>query len=1014
MAEIQYNKELVGTTLNRRYQFTAELGSGGMGTVYQARDTLIERDVAVKVIPVNSFTRKSSAHLLKEAQAAGKLNHPNIVTIYDVVEENGGLYIVMELVQGETLSTRGPDSLDQIIDLIEQICAALAHAHGNGIIHRDLKPGNVIISRDGTVKLMDFGLAEPEASLISAESELQGTINYISPEQAMGQAVDQRADLYALGVIFYELVTGQLPFQGQGPLEVIAQHIRSEVTPPQTLNPELPVEVEEVILKLLSKQPEDRFGSADQLAATLSAIREEGRKPKDIFLHNLPLEVTSFIGRESEIKQVKGHLADAHLVTLTGPGGSGKTRLALRAAGQVIQFYPHGVWWVDLISLEDPNFVPQAVARVMNVSETGIDSVLNDLIVHLQDKLTLLVLDNCEHLIAACAEFADRLLHTCPGVRILATSQEEMGIAGENVFHVPPLSVPDEKAELGVKELAKFEAIQLFAKRAEDARSGFRLTAENSSAVIHICCQLDGIPLAIELAAARVKILTVSQIVNRLDDRFRFLTSGRRTALPHHQTLRAMIDWSYGLLEDNEQTLFHWLAVFVGGWTLQAAEEVCSGGRLDPADVLDLLTQLVEKSLVSIERRRGLDLRYRFLETIRQYAHEKLIESGAADRLKDQHLAYFLQYAEYANQYLEGPDQGVWLDRLEADHNNLRAALEWSLSSDDGTNLSLRLAVPLGEFWKVRGFLKEGRARLKIVLEDPGSQVVTSERGYVLDKAATLAYLQSDYFACHSLWEESLLLFQQLGPEGRHGEAIALTGLANTATEVGDYETAPGLFEQALEILREIGDQEGAANTIRNLGWVAIRTGDYDKAQERLEEALFIYRQIDNKERIASCLSGLGEVAVRVGDYERAKLNLEESLQLRRELKHKWGIGASLGTLGWVALRQGEFQQVRSYLGESLEVRQDLGDKGGIAWCLEKLAETALLEGSPQKGALLYGGAAALRSSVDSVIDPVDFSEYERMLASIRDQIGGEQFQLAWDEGAAMQLETIIEIALDV
>jgi tetratricopeptide (TPR) repeat protein len=391
-----------------------------------------------------------------------------------------------------------------------------------------------------------------------------------------------------------------------------------------------------------------------------------------------------------------------------------------------------------------------------------------------------------------------------------------------------------------------------------------------------------------------------------------------------------------------------------------------------------------------------------------------LFETGETDKLKDHHLEYFLELAENANLNLEGPDQAIWLDRLEADHDNLRAALEWSLSRDDGTGLSLRLAVPLGEFWKVRGFIKEGRDRLKIVLNSPGANVITNERGYLLEEAATLAYLQSDYSACRSLWQESLSIFQRIGPEGRRGEAIVLTGLANTAMEVGDYEIAPRLFKQALAILREVGDQEGAANAIRNLGWVAIRTGDYAKAQERLEEALNIYRQIDNKERIASCLSGLGEVAVRVGDYERAKLILEESLQLRRELKHKWGISASLGTLGWVALRQGDFKQVKSYLGESLTVRQDLGDKGGIAWCLEKLAEATILEGSPEKGASLYGAAAALRRSIDSVIDPADQREYERLISSIHEQIGEEEFQTAWDIGSSMQLDALIKLAVEV
>ena len=910
------------------------------------------------------------------------------------------------------LCDKSPESLDATIDVIQQINAALAIAHHNGVIHRDLKPENVIITNDGKVKLMDFGLARTASSQLSAEGELEGTVNYISPEQAMGQPVDGRTDLYALGVMFYELVTGQLPFQGET-LEVISQHINKPVTPPRKINPQLPTELEDIILKLLAKKPEDRYASSNQLATALDGFLTEKQPHPGIAYQELPIEVTSFIGRQAVIEEVTGALSDSRLVTLIGPGGSGKTRLALRVAKQLIPAYPDGVVWVELVSLEDPNLIPQTVAGVMKVIDQGGEMPLKSLTSHLRDISPLLILDNCEHLIEASAKFSDHLLRTCPRLYILATSREALGIDGENTYEVPPMRVPYDGESLSLEDLAAFESIQLFTNRAKSVLPDFELSEATATHVYQICRQLDGIPLAIELAAARVKMLTVSQIVGRLDDRFRLLTSGKRTALPHHQTLRAMIDWSYGLLAEGEQILFNRLAVFSGGWTLEAAEQVCSGDGINEMNVLDLLTQLMEKSMIYVDRSMWKEPRYRFLETIRQYASEKLSAAGEIEELKDRHLAYYLQLVEYANPKLAGSEQTIWLNRMEADHDNLRAALEWSTCKDSGENLSLKIAIPLGEFWKYRGFITEGRKRLRAVLDCQDADVVSLERGEVLDKAATLAYYQGDYDESHSLWAEGLQTYKKLGDGGKQGEAFALTGLANTATEGGNYESASRLFEQALVIMREIGDTSGTANTIRNLGWAAMRPGDYIKARERLEEALMLYRQLDDKNGIASCLSGLGEVAVRVGDYDQAKTYLEESLQLRNELKHKWGIGATLGTLGWMALRQEDYNQVRVYLGESLAVRREISDKGGIAWCLEKLAESAWLEKAPERSARLFAAAAAIRKSIDSVIDPADQPEYDRILQLLGEEMGEDAFQAAWEEGNSMALDSVIKLALE-
>jgi non-specific serine/threonine protein kinase len=737
-------------------------------------------------------------------------------------------------------------------------------------------------------------------------------------------------------------------------------------------------------------------------------------KSKPLF-SNLPTPLSSFIGRAREIREIQGLLLANRLVTLTGPGGCGKTRLAIRVAQELGGELERGAWLVELAAISDPALVAQTIASTLDIRAKSGRELTDMLIDFLSGRPVLLVIDNCEHLILACAHITETLLQKCPDLKILATSREMLGITGEIAWMVPPLSLPDPQpwmnpvsVQAAVRSYEASESVQLFVTRAAAIAPDFQLTAENGSWVAEICRRLDGMPLAIELAAARVRTLSVQQIAQRLDDRFHLLTVGSRTAPLRQQTLAATLDWSYALLSGFEQKVLQGLSVFAGGATLDAVQWVCANA----GDVLDALSRLVDKSLVTVTRPERGETRYHLLETIRQYAHKKLTESGQLEEFKDHHLNYFLQWAEKAEPNLTGPEQVEWLDRYEAEHDNLRAALEWC-NADAGKAMSgLRLAAACGRFWRLHGYSIEGCMRLSAALARPGAQERTLARARTLTFVANLSYLQSDYPAMRPLAEEALSIWRELGEEGKAWAAYTLDLLGELATEEGDYESAPVLFQEALEIYQELNNIRGIGQIHMQFGWAAMRTGDYLQAQNHLEEFLRLAQQLEDKTHLAFAFSGLGEVAVRQGQYEHAISLLEQGLALNRERGDKWGTGTLLGSLGWVALRQGNFEQMRQSLGESLAVRVEISDKGGIAWCLEKLAEAKYEQSQFQESAKIFGHAEALRVPIRSVIDPADRLDYDRLLSGLRAAVGEDAFAALWAEGAAMQLEEVIDCAL--
>lgn len=743
---------------------------------------------------------------------------------------------------------------------------------------------------------------------------------------------------------------------------------------------------------------------------------------------NLPNPLTSFVGRAAELAEVKTLVTTRRLVTLTGPGGIGKTRLATQVAGLLQDSFRDGVWFIDLAPLTDLAQVPLEVAAVIGVREEGGRSLIATLIDSMRTKQSLLILDNCEHLILACAQLAETLLQACSKLTILATSRETLAIAGETSFAVPPLAVPDLSSSpldghgFSLDLFSGFEAVRLFVERVQTVQSSFTLTQDNGIGVARICQRLDGIPLAIELAAARLKTLSIEQVGARLDDRFGLLRAGSRTALPRHQTLQATIDWSYELLSEIEQRMLRRLSVFAGGWTLEAAEFVCVVGDeqegIRERDVLDLLSALVDKSLVLAETASKAK-RYRLLETIRQYAHEKLIQTDETDQVGVRHLNLFLDLAERAEKELHGPDQVAWLDRLENEYDNLVTALDWStvpLSSGQSepsrVERGLQLGAALWWFWRVRGSPREGRERLTEILSRLDLESVSVVRAKALGGAGALAFAQGDYEAAQSSYESSLAVSRQIG--GEYETVHALYGLGAIAQVRGEYAHAHAFYGEALASSRLTGYEWGVATSLLNLGWLSLDQSDYVTARALLEESLAILRRSGDKAGIALSLMNLGLVSYHEGDYRHASILYKESLSFYRETRDKAKVAYVNDSLAYIELHQGNYEKAWALFVESLAHFREFGNLRLIADVLEGMAGLAAAQRRPTLAARLFGAAEALLEEIGAHVESGNREEHDFNVAVARARLDEATFTAAWKKGRELSAEQAIEYALEM
>jgi predicted ATPase/DNA-binding SARP family transcriptional activator len=761
-------------------------------------------------------------------------------------------------------------------------------------------------------------------------------------------------------------------------------------------------------LRLLLHQ-ELNIAASAETDALYRRLRQQARQvalrpsaPRALPHRRLPVPLTNLVGREAEIAQVVDCLRNGRMVTLLGSGGIGKTRLAIAAAEALAPDCPDGVWFVEMTSLTDPALVVQTVARALGVKEAASRPLVETLAAKVASRSLLLILDNCEHLRDACATLADALLSRCSALRLLATSREALAIVGEFRYHTPSLALPppaspNHPSGSGEKDpawLMEYGGMRLFVERAMQVRPSFRLTTRNVASVLRVVRRLDGIPLAIELAAARMGSLSIAEIQTRLQDCFAFLESGHRTAVPRHQTLRALIDWSYDLLNAREKALLQRLSVFAGGWTLEAAEHVTSEPdsvssandadlrranptREDPdaavtpqctfqnpkskiqnPAVLDPLTALVDKSLVMFEEQQG-EAHYRLLETMRQYAGDRLAESGEAETYRSRHRDYFLALAEDAKEKLTGPEQGLWLDRLETEHDNLRQALTFCAEGPNGSDEGLRMGAALQHFWYTRGYLREGRDRLTALLERSEARQHTKAYAEVLTGVASLCHRQGEYSAAQVMHEKSLVIMRKLGD--RRGVAQSIANLGLLAYRRGDYSTARSMHQESLAIRRDLGDRHSIAYSLSNLGTLAYYQGDYASADSLHQESLQINRESGDRWWIAITLQNLGLVACDQGDYAKSQSLHEESLAIRKDLGDRWGIAMSLRNLGLVARNQGDCVRARSLLEESLAIWRELGDRSAISLALGDLGSAAYGQGDGVKARSLQEESLAIR-----------------------------------------------------
>ena len=685
--------------------------------------------------------------------------------------------------------------------------------------------------------------------------------------------------------------------------------------------------------------------------------------------NNLPIHLTSFVGRTQQIAEVKRLLTGTRLLTLTGTGGCGKTRLALQVAAELLPDYAEGAWIADLAALSDPALVPHTVASALDVPEQPGRPLTDTLVDTLRPKSLLLVLDNCEHLLGACGHVADALLRRCPKLRILATSREGLGIAGESVYRVPSLSLPDPAHLPSLQEVAQYEAACLFIERASRSHPAFLVTNGNLPAVVHVCCRLDGLPLAIELAAARVKALTVEEIAARLEDRFRLLTGGSRTALPRQQTLRSTMDWSHNLLSEKERALLRRLSVFAGGSTLEGVEAICMGGILEPAETLDLLTHLVDKSLVLAETQ-GAETRYRLLETVRQYARERLLEAGEAEDVRRQHRDWYLAFAERGDPELRGPRDAQWLERFETEHDNLRTALEWSKQEKGGAEAWLRLAGALNYFWFRHDHWNEGMS-----------------------------------------WIEGALARSDEAP--RFVLPRALRAAAHLASRVGFHELATAWGEKGLALCRELGETENQGFLLYHLGVAAMRQADHQRAKALFEESADVSRDLENKWLYGLTLAHLGILARYQGDDERAAAFHTQGLAVLRAVGTKFTTAWALNRYGRdVALRQGRYDEAAASFKESLLLSREVRSRWMTEECLEGLAHIASARGHYECAARLFGAAEAQLEIVGQRYVPLDQASHDQWVVPTRAALEDTAFAASWSEGRAMTLEQAVEYAL--
>jgi len=1054
------------------YRILRLLGRGGFAEVYLGEHVYLHTYAALKVLQV-VLNDEDSDSLMVEAQTLVRLTHPHIVRVLDFAVENGIAFIVMEYAPKGTLRRRHPQGSrlppETILPYVQQVASALQYAHDRRLIHRDVKPENMLLDAQDQILLSDFGLAmlNPQTvdnSTHKMTASFVGTTSYLSPEQLQGKP-QPMSDQYALGVVVYEWLCGKRPFSGS-PIEIAMQQISVLPPPLHEQIPDLSPALEETVLRALAKDPQQRFASMQDFAIAFErACQDAGYsvstvststggeksqyaiKPEPMW--KVPTTFTPLIGREQDVVTLCELLKrpEVRLVTLLGTGGIGKTRLSFQVAKEMRTHFVDGVCVVALAPVTEPDLVVPTIAQELGIQEVGGQSIIEPVKVALREKHLLLFLDNFEQVVAA-APLIEEILAACPRVKMVVTSRVVLHLRAEYEFPVPPLGLPNLNQLPENEALTEYTSVALFVQRARAVLPTFQLTEANAHTVAEICVRLDGLPLALELAAARIKLLPPQALLARLTQPLQILTGGARTLPPRQQTLRNALKWSYDLLEPEEQQLFRRLTVFVGGWTLEAVEEV--GKLIDSAEhsnlsTLDGVASLLDKSLLLQIEPEGEEPRLIMLTTIREYGQECLRDNGETEITQRAHAHYYVALVEEAEPHLKGKQQIQWLTRLEIDQENLRAALAWLIEHME-TELALRFCAALWHFWYLRGYWSEGRRWLEAALGQPQKTAPTLARARALCGAGNLAYYQVDDAAVRPLLEESVALCRSLGE--RRELASALGALGVLMQDLGDFEAARPLLEESETLSRTLGSKWELSYLLRKLGQQALQERAPKRAKTLAMEALTLAQELGDNSLIATTFATLTNIAALEDDLAQAIAYNSQCLTLARELGNKYLIAIALQNLGYFAALQGDLSQAAS-AQEGLTIMRELGEKAFIAIALHSVGYVTTLRGNLIKASALfheglslsqeikneaeigwhlfglalvavaegrYWRAAHMLSAVEGRLDinadmlNVERADYQRAEQNVRTQLGEKAFEEARVSGRTMAPEQLLTL----